>query len=382
MDPSSTTDPSKRIIRIIVVTVTALVALVVFWPKAQERFAPAPVRALVAIQPEGSDTAVVGPVAIEPGQDFTLHAVLEAEGRGGEPVYYTEAPALEIGGERIDGEALQRWDRPWVVKIFWFTVEGPAPYVEVKALEHIDRVAFTEYFHLEWPLVWSVPGRLESRFDQSLARNGSAVGRRPFGTQRYQVRIELFEDEENLTPKLRLTSAGGSVLPEGAADFPTVYAGYPGAAGPASLAFGLTQIEPVESSNTEMLRRLTELTRSRVSFTRLPLIREVIEAAGRSSEDLTWTEVDLETGPLWASSTEAASSAKARPVEVARGDLLRAGGRVVVLYQDQGALGRLDREDLCFDYEQGARVLPVSDVFEGEGLLELAVLHGGSDEPE
>ena len=59
---------------------------------------------------------------------------------------------------------------------------------------------------------------------------------------------------------------------------------------------------------------------------------------------------------------------------VARGDLIRAGGRVVVLYEDRGTPGRLDRGDLCFDFEQGAEVLPLSEVFVGEGLLELARL--------
>lgn len=396
MDPSSTTDPSKRIIRIVVVTVSVLVAIVFFWPKAKERFEPSLVEAHVAIQTARSDVAIVGPVAIDPGEEFTLHAVLEAKGRGGEAVYYTEAPALQIGGKRIDGEALRRWDRPWLAKIFWFTVEGPAPYIEVKSLEHIDRVAFTEYFHLEWPLVWSVPGQLESRFDQSLVRNGSLVGsvagRRVFGTQRYQVRIELFEDEDNLTPKLRLISPGGRELAAGAPDFPTVYAAYPGPAGPASLAFGLTQIEPVatpqeepsaaKTANTDMIRRLAELTESRIFFSRLALIREVIQAAGLSPDEVTWTDVDLEEGPFWSGTAKAARSTKAQLLGVSRGDLLRAGGRVVVLYEDQGVEGRLDREDLCFDFEQGARVLRLSDVFEGQGLLELAVLHGGAGRTE
>lgn len=384
MDSTSTSDPSKSIIRLIVLIVGVLVAALVLWPKAQERFAPTPVRAHVAIQPAGSEVAVVGPVEIEPGREFTLHAVLEAEGRGGAPVYYTEAPALEIGGERVSADALLVWDRPWVTKVFWFTVEGPAPYVEVKALEHIGRVSFTEYFHPEWPLVWSIPGALTSHYDQSLARDseteGRPAGRRTFGTQRYQVRIELFEDEESLTPTIRLTSPGGDALPAEVDTFSTVYAPYPGPAEPASLAFGLTQVEPVDAADGEMIRRLAELTERRIFVSRLPLVREVIRATGLSPDQVAWTEVDLEAGPAWAGAAEASPPTKALPAGVSRGDLLRAGGRVVVLYEDQGAPGRLDRGDLCFDYEQGARVLPLSDVFEGEGLLELALLRGGADQ--
>ncbi|MGD2114420.1 MAG: hypothetical protein PVG07_05170, partial [Acidobacteriota bacterium] len=228
----TTNDTSKRILRIALVSATAFVALLLLWPQARERLAPQPTRALVAIRPAGAPAAVVGPVEIEPGTEFTLHAVLEAQARGGETVYYTEAPGLEIDGDSVGGDALRPWDRAQVAKVFWFTVEGPAPYLELEAPEHLERFAFTEYFHPEWPTTWSVPGRLDSRYDQSLARDAGGRellgGRRTFGTQRYQVRIELFDDEKDLTPAERFHSAGGAALPEAADAFPTVYAGYPG----------------------------------------------------------------------------------------------------------------------------------------------------------
>lgn len=365
---TSENDTSKRIVRIVVVATVVFLALLVLWPRAKERLAPDPVRAHVAVRPAGAEAAVVGPVEVEPGVGFTLHAVLEAEARGGEGVYYTEAPALEIGGERVPAEALRRWDRPLVPKLFWFTVEGPAPYLELEAPENLDRFAFTEYFHPEWPTTWSVPGRLESRYDQNLARegggDGALAGSRPFGTQRYQVRVELFEDEEDLTPAERFVSAGGDALPDGAPSFPTVYAAYPGAAGPASLAFGLTQIAPPDEVPPELRRRLTDLTERRLAFSRLALLRAVMAAAGTEPDALAWDEVDLTDGPSWGEDAPA----------VERGDLLRAGGRVVVLYDDRGVEGTIDRRDLCFDYEQGAAVLPLAEVFVGEGLLELARL--------
>lgn len=372
MDSSPTTDTSRRIVRIVIVTVVAFVALLLLWPGAQERLAPQPVRAHVAILPEGAERAVVGPVRIEPGAAFTLHAVLEAEGRGDTSVYYTEAPGLEIGGETLDGEELLRWDRPQVVKLRWFTVEGPTPYMELETAENLDRFAFTEFFRPDLPATWAVPGRVDSRYDQNLAhfaRTEEVLGeRRTFGTQRYQVRIELYDDEKGLIPDARFTSLGGAALPGEAAVFPTVHAAFAGPAGPASLAFGLTQIEPpsgpAAERGSELMERLSGLTARRLAYARLPLIREVLAEADTARGSLSWHEVNLNHGPAWGDG----------PESVERGDLLRAGGRVVVLYEDRGAAGRLDRQDLCFDYVQGAAVLPVSEVFVGEGLLELARL--------
>lgn len=339
-------------------------------PSAKESLAPELVGAHVAILPAGAEAAVVGPVEIDAGDDFTLHAVLEARDRSGEPVYYTEAPALVIGGERAPGEALRLWDRPRVLKVFWFTVEGFSPFVKLEAAEQLDRFYFTEFFRPEWPSSWSVQGRLAPKFSEALAQDPMAEEDRSFGTQRYQVRIELFADEDALTAEERYVSMGADALPDRVESFPTVYAALPGAAGPASLAFGLTQLEPPEGAGPELTRRLAALARQRLAFSRLPLIRQVIRSGGESRGELSWKSVDLASGPAWAGEGGAGSPVK-------RGDLVRAGARVVVLYRDhreRGTPGRLDREDLCFDYERGASVRSLSEVFTGEGLVDVARL--------
>lgn len=356
--------PERRTLVVVIAVASAAVLALVLWPHAKEGLAPELVRSYVAVQAAGSDAAAIGPTEIEAGTDFTLHAVLEAHERGGGTVYYTVAPALEIDGEPVPAEALRPWDRAGVVKIFWFTVEGPSPYVRLEAPAQLDRFAFTEFFRPEWPSAWSIPGRLEPRFSESLEREAAELEDRRFGTQRFQVRIEIFEHEDDPTPRRRFISAGGDALPEAVEAFPTVYAALPGPAGPASLAFGLTELEPPASPGSELHARIAQLTRDRLAFSRVALVGEVIQAAGRSRSDLAWADVDLGAGPPWGAGEGA----------VGTGDLVRAGPRVVVLFRDRGIPGRLDREDLCFDYERGASVRPLSEVFSGEGLVELARL--------
>ena len=165
-------DSSKRIIWTVVVVALVVSAVVFLYPEAKESFAPKLLAARVAIQPAGAPAAVVGPVKIPAGTAFTLHAVLEARDRDGTPVFYTRAPALEIAGHRVPSGELRSWDRPWLVKVFWFTVEGPAPYVKLESPGQLDRFRFTEFFRPEWPSDWSVPGHLEARFSESLASEG------------------------------------------------------------------------------------------------------------------------------------------------------------------------------------------------------------------
>lgn len=354
----------RRIIVTVFVVAGAVLLLLVLWPRAAARLAPEPVAAHAAVQPEGAEAAVVGPVEIEAGRPFTLHAVLEARTRGGEPLYYTRAPALELGGERVPAEALRSWDRRQAVRVFWFTVEGFAPYVRLEAPEQLDRFHYTEFFRPERPSEWSIQGRLEPRFSEGLERDAVDREARSFGTQRFQVRIELFENEKDVTALARFTSAGGEALPGEVETFPAVYSALPGPAGPASLAFGLTQIEPPAGAGADLLSHLAEMTRRRLAFSRAPLLREVLAAAGTTSGALAWETVDLAAGPAWGEGGGG----------VGTGDLLRAGARVVVLYRDQGTAGVLDRDDLCFDYERGAAVRPLSEVFAGGGLVELARL--------
>lgn len=354
----------RRIVAWVIVVTTLSVLVLFLWPTAKEKLAPQLLRSRVAILPAGAETAVVGPVEVTAGTEFTLYAVLEARARGGETVYYTDAPSLEVGGERVPDEALRPWDRAGVVKIFWFTVEGPSPYVKLESPEQIDRFGFTEFFRPEWPSAWTIQGRLEPRFSESLERESMEIEDRSFGTQRFQVRIELFEHEDDPTPRERFISIGGEALPESVGSFPTIYSSLDGPAGPASLAFGLTELEPPPDAGPEVQSQLVELTRRHLAFSRLALVSEVIRAAGGTRSDLAWTEIDLAAGPPWGEGEDGVDT----------GDLVRVGARVVVLFRDRGVHGTLDREDLCFDYEHGASVRPLSEVFTGEGLVGLARL--------
>lgn len=354
----------RKILWTVAGVVSVAILAVVLWPRAKEELAPELLQAHVAVLPEGGDVAVVGPVEVEAGRGFALHAVLEARRRDGSSVYYTEAPALEVAGKRVSAEALRPWDRRGVVKIFWFTVEGFSPYVKLEAEDQLDRFHFTEFFRPEWPSAWTIDGRLDPRFSESLEREALEVRERSFGTQRFQARIEIFEHEEDLTPRQRFISPGGDTLPDAVESFPTIYAALPGSAGPASLAFGLSQLESPPSPPPALFARLSQLTRQRLAFSRVTLVSQVIQAAGLARSELAWTDVDLAAGPPWGEGRGA----------VGPGDLVRAGSRVVVLFRDAGTQGTLDRADLCFDYERGAAVRPLSEVFVGEGLVELARL--------
>jgi hypothetical protein len=121
-------------------------------------------------------------------------------------------------------------------------------------------------------------------------------------------------------------------------------------------------VEPPAGAGPELHARLADLTRRRILFSRAPLLSQVMAAAGATADGLSWRTVDLTAGPAWGEGG------------VGSGDLLRAGARVVILFRDRGAPGVLDRDDLCFDYEQGAAVRPLSEVFAGGGLVELARL--------
>ena len=254
-----------------------------------------------------------------------------------------------------------------MLKVFWFTVEGFAPFVKMETAEQLDRFHHTEFFRPEWPAAWSIDGRLDPKFSAALAEGAVGAGDRAFGTQRFQVRIEVFPEEDALTAQERYVSLGADALPDAVDRFPTVYAALPGPAGPASLAFGLSQLEPPPSASADLTRRLAALGDQRLAFSRVPLIRQVIQAAGKSRSEVAWNDIDLAAGPAWGDGEGG----------VGTGDLVRAGSRVVVLFRDhaeQGTPGRLDREDLCFDYERGAAVRSLSEVFTGEGLVELARL--------
>lgn len=370
----------RRTLVVVLAVLVVLVGLLFLWPSIEQELAPQPQTAWVAIQPEGSDEAVVGTVELAVDTPFQLHAVLEATRRDGSKIFYTEAPALRLPGGPVPAEDLARWDRPQEVRVLWFTVEGALPYLELDPGETLERFRMTELLRPDWPQSWSVPGTLDPANDNSLVRSG-ARGDNPFGTQRYHVRIELFGRETQLVPQERYRSPGAEALrpPElGSADgrasesFSAVIASLPGTIGPASALFGLTQIEPPPGEVQAMQREIRELTRHYLAFSRLTALGSLLSAAGETLGSLDWRQVSLDAGLPWAQQGEEVTRGVARGV--ARGNLLRVGDRVVILYRDEGESGTLDRQDLCFDYARGAAVRPLGDVFVGGGEVELASL--------
>ena len=355
----------------VVAAALVVVAVVLVWPGVEEGLAPEPVRAFAAVEEEGSGTAVAGVVEMEEGTAFRVHAVLEARGRGGETVYYTEAPGLVIGGEEVPAERIRRWDRRATVRVLWFTVEGVVPYIELGEGEDLSRFRFEGFFRPEWGTDWSVAGELEPANDARLVRE-DRQGRLPFGTQRYQARIEVYPVADDQVPRERFESPGPADVMADPGAFPTAVVTLPGAAAPASAVFGLTGIEPPPGAGAEMQTELLRMTRERLAFGRLALLRSILDAAGRVSgggapADLEWSLIDLDAGPPWGLEG------------VASGDLLRVGERFVVLYRDEGTAGALDRDDLCFDYARGSVVRPLARVFGGGGEVAWARLSGAGE---
>ncbi len=340
--------------------VAAGLLVIVFFPQAKERLAPELRQAWVAVEPAGSGVATVGPVEIEAGSSFTLHAVLEARGRQG-PIYYTEAPALAFGDRRVAPEALRRWDRLQEARFLWLTVEGAVPYLKLKKAEDFSRLRWTEFLHLDWPSSWSIPGIIDAANGRQLEHRHAVKPR--FGTQRYQVRIELYDSDRQMIPTTRFSSWGGDQLPARVTEFSTVYAAEPGGAAPASLYFGLTHVE-LPTSARDLLAEMTGLTRQRLAYERLPLLAHLLESAGTSVDQLTWRRVDLAAGPVWGDGNGA----------VAGGDLLQVGQRWVVLYRDEDGDAVLSGGDLCLDFATGATIRPLDEVFIGNGEVEVARL--------
>ena len=370
--------------------VLLLVAVLLLWPRVQEELAPDPETAWVAIQPEGSGEAVVGTVELEAGTAFQLHAVLESRARDGSPVYYTEAPALRLPDGPVSAESLRRWTRPQEIKVLWFTVEGAIPYLELEPGETLERFRMTEFLRPDWPRSWTVPGSLDPANDDPLVRSGARRDN-PFGTQRFHVRVELYGRESRIVPEERYRSWDAGEVREHGDAFPTVVASLPGAIGPASSLFGLTQIDPPPETEkrledgagegaegaeaaAEMLRGVRELTRRRLAFSRLTALRTVISGAGRTIGELEWRRISLDAGLPWSTPDGGSDGGAAAEADIAAGDLLRVGDRMVILYRDQGRTGVLDRDDLCFDYALGAAVRALGDIFVGGGQVELASL--------
>ncbi|MCH9650370.1 MAG: hypothetical protein K0U98_19210 [Deltaproteobacteria bacterium] len=339
--------------RKIFAAVLILGALVVIglWlqPHIEDELAPTLERALVAVQVEGSEVAELGTLKILSGSPFTLHAVVEARRRSGELIYYSDAPALRIAGTVVAAESLRSWDRRRPPKIRWFTVEPGKPFLRVSGLGEVDALSAQEVYRPEWPSTWSIPGRLDLAADAN--RDWiHGLDQDTFGTQRYQVRIEVFDDDEALLPSQRLKSAGAEVWTDQEA-LPTVTAALPGVLASVSEIFGLPQIEGIDTTE-EFREQVDSWMSERLAFDRLGVLGETLRAAGVTSESIEWRTLDLSSQPSWGD-------------QVQVGDLIQVLDRLVILYKDRGVEGVLDPDDLCFDFARGASVSPLGQVFGG-----------------
>ena len=353
----------------LLVFLVALVALgLLFQPTVREQLAPKPVTAWVAIEAGDSGVANVGPAEIAVGTPFRVHAVLEAEGRNDESIYYTQAKSLSFFGEEVPADSLRPWDR-LPVKIRWFTLEGERPYVEVDSETGIQGFEMRELARSDWPLTWAIPGDINAANDDHLSVS-TVLPQQEFGLLRYHVRVELYDREDQLIPRQVVRSWGVKDLKAELERFPTVALTLPGTLGPASKVFGLTQLETLPGSPPELLQQVGELASHGIVFSRLSVLRDQIQGAGKTLDTLRWSSIDL------AGTTSFGGAGAPAP-----GDLLRVGDRVVVLYADRGQEGVLDYGDFCFDYARGAVVRALEEVFSGEGQdLQWASLGGGSNE--
>ncbi len=344
----------------IVLGIAAVVAGALWlYPRVQEELAPEPVRAWVAIEVADEGFAEVGWRRLERGTPFTLHAVLEARDRQGAPVYYTEARGLRLGGEVIPSSALRSWDRRRPPKILWFTVEAGYAFRETQSQDQIANFDLTEAYRPEWPRAWSIPGQLLPSWVQN-PQSIYGVGGKPLGTQRFHVRIEVYEDDKALLPEARFKSWGAESLPDKLEEFPAVTVHVPGKLQAASEIFGLPQLE-VPAGQGGLPVGLVDLSRNRLAFSRLTVLAETLEATGTDPSRLEWRPLELGSAPAWGSVVDS-------------GDLFQVGERLVILFEDRGEPGVLDGEDLCFDFAKGAAIRPLGQIFGGDGEVRWASL--------
>jgi hypothetical protein len=344
-----------RTVWIAALVLTGLVA-VFFLVQTRSVLAPELLALHVAIEADGAETAQLGPIEIEAGQGFRLHAVVEAKDWRGKEVFYTDAKALEVAGRRVDSTALRAWDRPERARLLWFTVEGAPPFSQVQSLEHLEELGYREIFRAEWPQTWSIPGRLDPTVENVLpGREGVARSER-FGTQRFHVRLEVFGRESSFLPSSRLRSPGAAELLAAPAAFPAVAAVLPGPLEPLSRAFGLPQLELAPDAPEEVRAAIGARTDLGLAFSRLPLLAGWLKAMGVAWSDLRWEKIDLSGDVAWGGA----------------GDVVRAGSKVAFTFRDEGQAERLDDRDLCLDFDRGATVRTLGEIFVGEGLIERA----------
>ena len=346
----------RKIFLIVLAVVVGLVILLFSSDIVEKEVAPNPVAAWVAIDVEGSGIARTGRVEIVSGTPFRLHAVVQAETFSGRTIYFTGASRLELDGEEIPAEALRPWKRSDQPRILWFTVEGFTPFLEVDSMDALADFHFKDHFRADWPRTWSIPGDLRPRAERDL-QSGPIDGIPRFGIQRYLVRVEIFGPESQITPRLRLQSLSATDLPDQVDAISTVVAALPEPLSVPSSVYGLTQIEPEPVSSPEVLRQVADWYEQDLTLSRLAVLREHLGRSEIDYKDLEWVAVELGVDQSWGEGGAAG------------GDLLRVGDRWVVLLQDRGIEHILDRDDLCLDFDRGAKIRLVGEVFAGDGLV-------------
>jgi hypothetical protein len=349
----------RRYLWIAVGLVAAVLVSVLVVPKFREELAPTPYGALVAVEVEGSGVARVGQIDIAAGAGFRLHAVLLAEDRRGETVYYSEAPALEVAGVVVPEERLRRWGDTGRTIALWFTAEGYRPFVAPASVGELETFHWQEAFRPDWGRGWTVVGSVTPR-NRNLARVSSGERELGFGTAWYQVRIERYFRAGDPAPIGRYESPGAEALPLDAQNVTRVVSRLPDGLGSASAVFGLPHLEPPAGSERPLVRAVAGLYRQGLAFSRVLLLDRVAAASDLSWSEIEWRPIDIVERPSWEM--------------VGPGDLLRSGERVVILYEDRGASGVLDYEDLCFDYAENAAVRSLGEVFKSGGVLDWADL--------
>lgn len=329
--------------------VVLLLAALRWGPRAAGRLAPGPRAAHVAIELDASGVASNGRFEIASGSAFRLHAVLEAETLSGETIYYTAARALRLNGVDVPVGRLRRWPERRVARVRWFTVESFTPYFAPTSSSDLARFRMNENFQPAWGTGWSVDGLIDPKNVQLEA--SSPLRPLPFGTQRYAVRIELFASAEALTPELRVASAGAEAALVAPERVTTLVAGLPAPLTSLSRRYGLTQLELAAEADPSIAAAARGLIGKELAFERVEALRTHLEASGSSAASLAWRELDLAAGDLgWGR-------------EIEPGDLLQGGGRIVILFRDQGEPGRLDGADLCLDFDRGAKVYRLDRLF-------------------
>lgn len=356
------TDRRRLIVVTVCVAVVAIVVLLVL-PEARQALAPVPTRALIAVQVGSEPTARVdGALTLPAGTPFRLYAVLQARTRAGRTVYFTEAPALEVGGDLVPAADLAVWDERLEARVLWFTIEGAPAFVDAANAEAQNAFKLREEHRPEWPRAWSIPGSVEAS-SQTLAGGREEHGPLRFGTAAYQVRILLYGPESQIRPRERYESPGADALATHPETVTRVTVELPGALGPVSSVFGLPQFEADPEGGATLSPRLQHLLSLGLAFRQAAVIAATLEKAGARWADLRWQALDLSSGPAWGGAGG-----------VAAGDLVRSGGRIVLLWRDADGDGRLSNGDLCFDMAKGPAVRALSEVFAGSGLVEWAPL--------